>query len=583
MRADAQPSDSADGADAGDVPSDLGADAPDSRQDDVVDSSAPPDVVDVIDATVSMDATDAGDASDVADARDASDVINDSPSTCMPDARLVDAAVVDGRAPNMGSAGVCAENNGGCSAFATCEQLAPCLRRCVCAPGLTIKADGSSCEGLLLVSRTSTTRPGSSDGMRSSEPFIANSGRYVAFSSGTIAGPGTTHCYVADVVTGAIRDVSAVGGAHGGNCRAPHVSNDGNRAVFISRGQVPMDSVPADFTNPGGSDWIYYRDGTAPPQRLDAHREVTSLPYVQHGDGYTDIDVSNDGRRAVISTRWNIDPMSPFDGEVNLFSISIPMVAGEPLKESVNSNRSNAPEGPVGGNIFGGVFSADGNIFTFHTQKQFENYRNLGTDIFGRRLGIRASMAGTTMLLAPLEPLADTRDVNQTSWVAAPNGDGSVVAFASYASVRGVPAGRMRFYVAQQRPSMLPIVRYTGLETAYSLAAAVDWPEVSLSADARYLVIASRENFTQTGEVPADTNGTSDLYLFDVSTATAPVRLGRVNVAPGGTDPPVNMAALNRYYSRIAADGASVVFSTTQPLVADDTNNDVDVYLRVYR
>jgi hypothetical protein len=131
---------------------------------------------------------------------------------------------------------------------------------------------------------------------------------------------------------------------------------------------------------------------------------------------------------------------------------------------------------------------------------------------------------------------------------------------------------------------MAPIVTDTGIESPYDIMTGRDRPEVSLSADARYMVIASSTVLTRTGETPADNNTTSDLYLFDIRTPSSPVRLGRINVPTNGSDPPPNMSDGQQSYTpRIAADGASVVFATTQALVPEDMNGETDVYLRVYR
>jgi hypothetical protein len=426
-RQDAQRAD-ADGA-TGDVVTDLGLDVLDRDVDGGTDTGVDTGVDTGIDAS----------ATDVANeaSRDVVDVATDRP-VCPPDAAAVDAASPDGSAGGF-AAGNCGENNGGCSTFATCEQVAPCLRRCTCARGLTIQPDGASCAGLVLVSKTSTSMPGTNMGIRSYQPFVPNTGRYVAFVSLALPAPIPTtplaliptRCYVADVVTGAVREVSSVGGARPTSCRYVHVSNDGNRAIYLTRGLVPMDSPPAEFGDPSVADWVYYRDGAAAPQRLDLHQRLATRPVVQHGDGITSIGAANDGRRVVVSTRWHFDPSSTADREVNLFSASVPLEALDPLKESVNSDRTNGSEGPVGGNIFGGLFSADGTFFVFHTQKNFEGYFASGTDLFGRRLGVSVATAGSTVALAPLSGTLTPPIEHETSWEGAPNVDGSVVAFAS--------------------------------------------------------------------------------------------------------------------------------------------------------
>lgn len=87
----------------------------------------------------------------------------------------------------------------------------------------------------------------------------------------------------------------------------------------------------------------------------------------------------------------------------------------------------------------------------------------------------------------------------------------------------------------------------------------------SLSSDGRYIAFA-----TNTKLVAADTNGVSDVYVYDRGTRT----VRRASEPTGGG--PTNGASRN---PRISADGRYVVFeSIASSLVAGDTNNAVDVF-----
>jgi Big-like domain-containing protein/WD40 repeat protein len=87
----------------------------------------------------------------------------------------------------------------------------------------------------------------------------------------------------------------------------------------------------------------------------------------------------------------------------------------------------------------------------------------------------------------------------------------------------------------------------------------------SLSGDGRYVVFT-----TAVALVPDDTNGTSDVYVYDRGTRT----MSRVSVATGG-----GQSNSDSFNPRISPDGRYVVFeSPASNLVPDDTNQVSDVF-----
>lgn len=90
----------------------------------------------------------------------------------------------------------------------------------------------------------------------------------------------------------------------------------------------------------------------------------------------------------------------------------------------------------------------------------------------------------------------------------------------------------------------------------------------AITPDGRYVVFVS----AATNLVPGDTNGVADVFVHDVATGL----LERVSLGAGGVE--CDQACS---YPAISADGRYVVFNTgSTTLVAGDTNNSLDVYVR---
>jgi len=89
----------------------------------------------------------------------------------------------------------------------------------------------------------------------------------------------------------------------------------------------------------------------------------------------------------------------------------------------------------------------------------------------------------------------------------------------------------------------------------------------SISADGRYVAYASDD----AGLVPGDTNGFSDIFVYDRVTRTT----DRVSVSSGGSEQTGGGAAA----AEISADGRYIVYwSAASDLVPNDTNENMDVF-----
>ncbi|MCF6209827.1 MAG: hypothetical protein L3K24_03930 [Gammaproteobacteria bacterium] len=91
----------------------------------------------------------------------------------------------------------------------------------------------------------------------------------------------------------------------------------------------------------------------------------------------------------------------------------------------------------------------------------------------------------------------------------------------------------------------------------------------AISGDGRYVAFISAAN----NLVANDTNGVDDLFLHDRATGTTQ----RINVANDGTQASVPFPNLTAF--ALSGDGRYLVFPSIEPLSAEDTNNQVDIYV----
>lgn len=503
--------------------------------------------------------TDAADVADVTDVIDVTDVQN-LPSCDA--ASATDSAVTDG-AVGPSLLGTCAVNNGGCSTFATCRMTSACSRQCVCIPGLTIQADGTSCAGLLLVSKPGPG--GTNTDFSSGAPHVAQTGRYVAFTSAGSMGMDFSRCFLTDVVTGAVQRISegAMGQLPDAHCYLPRVSNDGRRVAFVVGSRLPGDMVPPALATA----WPYYRDGAAMPQRLQIFNRMNVVD--ANGEGIARFDMTRDGQRFSLTTRSSLDPTAATGGEYNAYNGSIPLVLGtEPTLESTSTNPPHPSVDPLtGGNGGVGTFSADGNSMAFeHPLTLAPEDVHRGRDVFVRYFGGGGRRTQAASITAP------DGDHTRGSGLCGISANGDVVAFNSNAV--GLVGGALveRFFLSilsGGRRQVQPI----GVDVLLTDNAC------SMTDDARLIAVPQGGAFNIPGE-PPDTNGIADLYLFDISTLPARPRT-RITLRGDGTEP--RMPNVGRFTARMSGDGNSVVFQTTQALLPTDTNDLSDVYLRVFR
>jgi len=388
------------------------------------------------------------------------------------------------------------------------------------------------------------------------EATISADGRYVAFASGAddlTAGDTnpSSDIYQRDSLTGTTVLISKhySGTGDSGPSADPVMSADGRFVAF--------DSFAGDLTPTGPNGphdvWIW-----------DRSSGVTSLVSVNNagtagGNSNSNSPaISADGSKvAFVSLATDIGS----GGTNGVFNVYVRDVS------SGTTTLANAPQtGPSDGfTSYNPVLSADGQLVAF-----LSNATNLVASATSGNYNVYVRNLSSGVISLASVNQAGTGDGANSSFSPVISGDGTAVAFASYAEnlvandtnnasdvfLRNLTAGTTA--LVSRRDPGLPSVTGSGLS---------DSP--SVSADGRYVAFRS----DAPDLVPGDTNGTSDIFVRDLLMGTTTL----VSVNQAGT------ASGNgpSFSPSISADGRYVAFtSLASDLVANDTNNTADVFVR---
>lgn len=495
------------------------------------------------------------------------------------DARADAAACVprDGGADAGVAAGNCAVNNGGCSSFARCQQFCDGSRQCICGSGLALGGDGVSCSGLVLVSKTSIVTAGTNEETTNFDLSITRNGRRVAFVSIVESVLNTYRCFAADLAENTLTEIGATRDAMGraqrpDACSAPLVTEDGARSLFVAGGLHPADpEAPPVWSMRDlvSTRWPYFRVNGGAPTRVNVWQHL--LPSQIHEEGFNNFRFARDGRRMAFSTRSQPDLVLKPGDDMEIYSASIPIRAFEPLYENVNTNRTIAPFLAGRTNSRDLDLAGDGETLVFGTGRPLNGERHPGTDIFVRRIGFDTT-TNPTINVTP-----DTSASGNSRW---PTGsfDSSVVCFVSDSPGVGVTSGT-QYVLSVRRGGGAPVFYPLGIPIP--VPSDTVNPANSVSDDGTKLVVATNAPYTIPGQ-PDDTNNALDYYLFDITNPAMPRAMQRLNLSRAGAQPMLPHSSTVQ--ARIAGDGNSVAFITTQSLVSEDVNGGGrDVYLRVFR
>jgi Tol biopolymer transport system component len=378
---------------------------------------------------------------------------------------------------------------------------------------------------------------------------ISGDGRYVVFGSGAtnlVAGDtnGWADIFRHDNQTGTTTrvSVSTASAQANSHCASPTVSDDGRYVSFYS---FASNLVTGD-TN--GAPDVFLRDTSSnTTSRVSVHTEG-----VQGDAGSYFPATSGDGRfTAYHSSATNLVTWDT-NGAIDVFlhdaQIGMTTRVSSTSFQGTGSNNSRRPDVSSNGRII--VFDSSAAYFV---DGDTNGYR----DIFAHEV-----QSGTNIRVSVK---SDGTQADGDSSNAAVSADGQFVTYDSAATnlVSGDTNGWTDIFLHDTETGTTSRVSVsTG-----GIQADEDSSNPTLSADGRYVVFTSKA----TNLVSGDTNGWSDVFLHDTQTGTTSC----ISLAWDGSFG----VSLSRE-ADISADGRYVAFTSKSALVIDDTNGDMDIYVR---
>ncbi|MDQ3991684.1 MAG: hypothetical protein M3245_05180, partial [Actinomycetota bacterium] len=378
-------------------------------------------------------------------------------------------------------------------------------------------------------------------------PVLSGNGRFAIFptEAALVAddGNGLTDCYVRDLVTGSIvrASVSASGGDPDGPCSFGRISDDGRRVAWVS---AATNLVPGD-TN-GVAD-AFVRDlagGTTV-------RASVSGEGAQADAATTSTSISDDG--TVVGFLSNATNLVP--GDTNAFNDIFvrDLVAGTTERVSVGSDGAQGVTAINNWDLAGG-----GRHVVFVHRMPWDGDRSSFDDVF-----VHDRVTGRTELVSRS---SDGSQPNGNSFYPSISDDGRYVAFGSFGTnlVANDFNGAADAFVRDRQTGVTERVSVTshGGEANHVVGVPI------ISGNGRYVT----GNHLPTNYGYQDTNGTTDVYVYDRATGAIELASG----TPAGTSTG-NGISLS---PTISDDGRRVSFVSEATDLLDEPQSSTHAYVR---
>ncbi len=351
--------------------------------------------------------------------------------------------------------------------------------------------------------------------------------------AGLIAAPVAAETEVVETIR---VSVASDGTESDGYSEAARISGDESMIVYHSNSS---DLVPAD-TN-GTYDVFAYDLAAATTTRISVHSNGTEA----NGASFLPAISSDGSTIAYSSEASNLVP-----GDTNSASdvFAYDVTTGTTTRISVDSNGN---QGDFGG--FRAAISGDGSTITYESEATnlVPGDTNATYDVFAHDLA-----TGTTTRISVD---SNGNQGNSYSWQPAISGDGSTITYTSDASnlVPGDTNGTFDVFaydVATETTTRISVDSNGNQADDQSSSPAI-------SGDGSTITYISRAS----NLVPGDTNGTFDVFAYDVATETTT----RISIDSNG----------NSYGPAVSANGDTIAYSSNASnLVAGDTNGTFDVF-----
>lgn len=270
------------------------------------------------------------------------------------------------------------------------------------------------------------------------------------------------------------------------------------------------------------------------------------------------------------------DTLSGSEGESDaLFGLAgNDTLVGEPASISIVGIKlvSAAADGTQGnGDSYNPSISSDGRYIAFQSSASnlVGDDTNGTTDVFVRDL--------LTDTITRASTTADGAQVDFGGMYPALSADGRYLAFASFdspfSSNNLMPADNNVQWDIFVKDLVSGAVTLVSTATDGTQGNGASFSNVAISADGRYVVFESDAS----NLVPGDTNGKADLFVKDLTSGET----FRVSTASDGSQVTDPSRYQQPFEPSISADGRYVAFQSAAPdLVAGDTNNEIDVFVK---
>lgn len=399
------------------------------------------------------------------------------------------------------------------------------------------------------VTRLSVSSSGAEANGASTSSVVSANGRFVIFDSAAsnlVAGDtnGVSDIFLHDRDTGTTRRVSVAQDGTEGNAASTlgTISGDGRFAIFVSAASNLVASDPNPYED------IFIVDlATGAVRRITASDSAAG----PNSGNQQALSVSHDGGKIAFDSV--ADALVGFDmnGVSDIFVID--------AASGATALASLAP-GPLPANDESAypAVSADGRFVAFDSfaTNLVATDTNETGDIFLRDLE-----TNTTALVS----VAIGGDSgNNVSWSASISGEGRYVTFDSTASnlVAGDSEGQTDIFLRD----VLTQTTIRVSESASGVGGNASSTFPVISADGRYIAYAS----SASNLVAGDSNGTKDLFVYEVATGATSRVMTNAGAQPGS----------NLTVNAISADGRFLTFLSEDPtLVGGDTNGLEDVFI----